>query len=321
MTEQQNIRKNEAKLLRAESLNRFINLFGIKPFVSKFDFPSNIFPFLKENRLIIAVNLEEREKFKSKYELDTWAFALFNSLKDTVITEMSFYLYTNLNQNELNEQKWIHLLLHRISFYNRHKSINVEVNCFTINSKDKTTELPIKDWDLLVEDINTENVYNYEEVEGRNDKTERNLEDKEQIRIINLLKLNYPTSFVFKEFPLSYKNEKGLSDKKRKRGSRIDILFMNNGILNIIELKIKGNRELDVIAQILDYYIYVLRYYERFPKVGWDKLNEIKLIKCFILCEDKHPLLDVVASVYKQFGFNNLEIISKDKNECYEGLI
>jgi len=310
----------DADKIRTESLNQFINIFGDKPIVPKFDFPSNIFPFLKENRLIIAVNLEEREKFKSKYELETWAFALYYSLNDSTITEISFYLFTDINQVELNEQKWIHLLLHRISFFNQHKSVNVELNCFTINFEDKITELPIKDWDLIVKDINSENVCNYDEVKKRRDKTERNLEDKEQVRIINQLKLIHPSSFVFKEFPISYKNEKGLSDTKRKRGNRIDILFMNDGILSIIELKVHTNNELDVIAQILDYYIYALRYSTLFPEFGWDKLINITEIKCIILCEHKHPLLDNVAAVYKKFGFSNLEIITKE-NGSYKGLI
>jgi len=39
----------DADKIRTESLNQFINIFGDKPIVPKFDFPSNIFPFLKEN--------------------------------------------------------------------------------------------------------------------------------------------------------------------------------------------------------------------------------------------------------------------------------
>lgn len=320
MTEQQNIRKNEAKLLRTESRNRFINIFGFDPIVPGFYFPSNIFTFLKENRLIIAVNLEERNKFKSKYELDTWAFVLFESLNGTNISEISFWLYSGLEHEELYQEKWIHLLVHRISYLKRYKSLTVELKLFTTNSTNTYKEFEIPLWDVLSNEKNEKNVYNSSELKPRNEKLDKNLEDKEQLRIINQLKSKYPSSFVFKEFPVCYKKEKGLSDTKRKRGNRIDILFMNDGILNLIELKVNTNNELDVIAQILDYYIYVLRYSELFPQFGWEKLVNITEINCIILCEHKHPLLDKVAAVYKRFGFSNLEIITKE-NGIYKGLI
>jgi len=320
MTEQQNIRKKEAKSLRSEALNRFVNYFGIDPIIHSFRFPSNIFALLKDKKLIIAVDLEERTKFKSKYELDTWAFVLFESLKDPNISEISFWLYTDLEHDELNRQKWIHLLVHRISYLKKHKSLPIELRLFTLNSTNDVKEFVIPYWDLLSKEISEKNVYYSSEVKLRKDKVDKNLEDTEQRRIKKALENKHPTSFVFKEFPVSYKNEKGLSDTKRKRGNRIDILFKNDGILSIIELKVDKNNKLDVIAQILDYYIYVLRYSALFLEFGWDKLNNITEIKCIILCEHKHPLLDKVAEVYRQFGFNYLEIITKE-NGIYKGLI
>lgn len=86
--------------------------------------------------------------------------------------------------------------------------------------------------------------------------------------------------------------------------NRIDILYADNLNINIIELKVK--KELDVVAQILDYYIFVLTHISYFKNAGWEFITPDKTIRSIILCTFKHPMLDNVANAYKSFGFPRL---------------
>ena len=99
----------------------------------------------------------------------------------------------------------------------------------------------------------------------------------------------------------------------KKPINRIDIIHTDSKHINIIEVKVK--RELDVIAQVLDYYIFIKTHKHLFEKSGWDKLKSNKNIRCYILCTQQHIILKDVAEIYRKFGFNNLKILEKQSGQ------
>ena len=276
---------------------------------------------INSSELIVALDFEDRCATRSKYEPDTWAFALYSSFSNKeVIKKISFYIQSEKTIEDLRFEKWVYLLEIRIAYLVKFKQSNTpDINLYLLNqSNSKIKKVRSLKWSEILAKSPVENVYSCDELQDRKSKSRHDKEDKEQDRIICEIKRQKPKSFVFKEFPICFKY---LGNVKNKQANRIDIVYMEGDKLVIIEIKVSDNKELDVIAQILDYYIYFMRFHKGLAKKGWKAFAGFKKINCLILDEKKHPLLEKIEDVYKSYGFSDLKMITKNSNGTYNGFI
>lgn len=268
-----------------------------------FDFPSSLAVSLDYSEINIAICSHDKGKTKSCYELDTWAFALYSDMLKKPNT-INFYVQIPNIYFVLENEKWYDLFIKRISFLIEFKKVSTN---FTLQTFDEIGEnlntITIPEWKSVIQEIDLKNIYSPMQLNIRNSKTKHNKEDIEQDKIILELSKNRKNLFIQKEFTFVYQKH---IKTNRFFKNRIDILYSDNLNINIIELKVK--KELDVVAQILDYYIFVLTHISYFINAGWEFITPDKTIRSIILCNFKHPMLDNVAHTYKLFGFPGLEI-------------
>lgn len=302
---------------RRETLNsKFGKITGLKTLSYqeiknkyKFDFPSSLAVSINDSEINIAICSKDKLEAKTNYELETWAFALLSKFVNN-FTTVRFYVKLHYSYEELKKEKWYNLFLKRLSFFNKYKTISTSLFLYTFDD-DTISKTPhkIPDWEEKIQESSVENIYESQKLKIRLSKAMRNKEDIEQDRIISTLLKRYPNSFIQKEFPFAF--EKNIAANKLSK-NRIDILHTDDKFINIIEVKVK--KELDVISQLLDYYIFVLLHLQYFELKSWNAIKPDKTIRSLILCTTKHPLLDSTADIYKKFGFESIEIY-----ECNNG--
>ncbi len=267
-----------------------------------FDFPSSLAASLNDSEINIAICASDKISTKSCYELDTWAFALYYKMQ-TKANTINFYVQIPNVPFALENQKWYDLFIKRISFLVEYKKVitNFTLQTFDVNGENHNI-ITIPEWKSVIQEIDLKNIYTPLDLSTRNSKTTRDNEDKEQERIIDELKKDQKNLFIQKEFTFVYQKHRRINNSFR---NRIDVLYADNLNITIIELKVK--KDLDVVAQILDYYIFVLTHISYFRNAGWEFIAPGKAIRSIILCTVKHPILENVTNTYKLFGFPNLE--------------
>ena len=308
------LRRNIESILRVKTLTK-------KDIKDQYDlvFPKSLVAGVDNNRLIVCADFEDRQETKSKYELDTWAFALYSCSHEKKINNIELYIHRVKEVGELYEQKWFFFLERRLAYMNRFRESMPKLKLYVIYSGQPMPEKQfLPSWKSILSEAHAGDIYLPEELGKRNSKQERNEEDMEQDRIMSKINERQLTVPCFKEFPICLKK---YSHLKNKRPPRVDIIFAEGNQLNIIELKAGFNKELDVIAQILDYYIYFVKVKKYFNERKWEKLRDINIIKCFILDAKKHPKLKNTLRIYKSYGFKNVELLTKNEGGCYGDLV
>jgi len=264
--------------------------------------------------LIIAIDAEDREKSKVKYELDTWAFALLgylNQSRQDYAIRCIVQTSEQTDQRTLQKMKWFYFLTRRLAFLNQSRKMTLEI----LSTKDSPRIEPyaIPTWrDVLVEGADWE-PYKESELDEREPKEAHSAEDREQCRIIGELEANGLRAQ--KEFPICFRRMAvSMSDDA---AYRMDIVFRDDDTtLGIIELKVAKNKELDAFAQCLDYFIYLSQIKGNLRNSGWldyFRMERVDRIKCYLYCEEHHPAAKIVCNTYRRSKF---DICYKKQNKA-----
>ncbi len=310
---------NERRLKLKHLLEKLTNAPSLSKMEIKnkfnFDFPSSIIVTMSAKTLNVAIDSDDKIEAKVSYELDTWAFALMSKLS-SIIKNINFYILLRRDYEQLSKIKWFYLFMIRLSYLNKNKPEDFEFNIYTIRTGSLIRQkIDIHKWLDIEGNISFDNIYRPNQLNIRRNKSKHSVEDAEQNEIIKNLQIKNPSAFIFKEFPIFFSE----LPNYRQSGNRIDIMFTDEKNNIIIEVKV-GLIELEVVSQILNYYIFIICHRNYFETQGWEHLKGDKEISCIILCKRKHPMLDELLKMYGQFGFNEIKVIEKT-SQGYPGFI
>ncbi len=253
------------------------------------------------SKLVTAMDANEKHLFKSDYEMDPWTFAYIESVDSKKIRDVDFIVYAE-KYSDFKSSVWFVHLSDRLKFVADNGSVNISL--FWIDEHSNLSRISI---DIV---RHLDNVYDFISVgQDRGSKEDHNAEDKVQDNILEVISSKYPSAFVMKEFPVSHKEGKLETNKPY----RIDILAALNRVLLIGEVKVGNNKAIEVIPQILDYYLHLKQNLTHFAQQGWDneQLRNLETVICYLFYDKHHPLFNLALSLYENENFKIFQM----KNE------
>lgn len=252
--------------------------------------PSSIKVYKKKRLKILYLFL----KNYNDYELDSWGFVLkYYWPKDYEINLVASFPDRNI------AKKWFVCLKIRLQFMHANSGKRpFRLFIYT----DKLLEVLIPNTPVT---SSAYHHYNYLELEDRKRKHKHDEEQKIQWDIGLNIEKNNPGSEVVFEMPFGIVTDVNCRVKQSDQLS-IDIVHFNTHTnqIDVIEVKAPGKNQLDIIPQLMDYYIYYFSLVHNFNDNNLLSMpNNMKSVNAYTATTAKHPFYEILKSQYLLHGF------------------